>query len=1036
MHGWIEWFTRNHVVANLLMVLICFLGLRALFTSIPLEVFPAFELDIITIRVSLPGSTPEEAEETLAIRVEEAIYDLDGIEQLSSSSSEGGTTVSVEVDSDYDIQKMLSDIKTRVDGINTFPGNAERPVVTRKQRNREVISVTLSGTLSEKELRILGTEVREDLLNLPGITQVFLDSVRPYELSLEVSENTLREYDLTLGQVAKAIEQNSLDLSAGVVKTRGGEILLRSKGQAYTVEQFSAIPVRTLADGTRLRLGDIAAIHDGFDQSPIKVRFNQQPAILIEVYRVGQQNAIQLASQVRDYIDEKAKTLPDQVHIGYWRDRSTIIKARLQTLIKSALQGGLLVALLLSLFLRPAIAFWVCVGIPVSFLGGIWLMVPQGITLNLISLFAFITVLGILVDDAIVTGENIYHHMKKGEPPLEAAIIGTKEVAVPVTFGIFTTMVAFFPLSMIEGVRGQIFAQIPAIVIPVLFFSLVESKLILPAHLKHLKLLEAKKMGRLARLRMAVADGFEKAIIRFYSPTLKRCLNTPLFTMATASAILIVVFSLVTSGWTRFVFFPRVPSEIVKATLYMPTGTSFEVTDQAIEYMVRQGMKLQEIYRDKESGQSVVKNILATTGSIGGSGSGQSHRGRIHMELQPPETRVINISSQKLAAEWRKMIGKIPGMESLSMKAEIGRGRSPLDIQLTGQNFTQLRSVADQVKQRLTSFPDVFDVEDSLSKGKQELQLHIKPEAQALGLSLIDLARQVRQGFYGYEVQRILRGRDDVKVFIRYPEKERRSLYNLDTMVIRTPEGVEVPFSQVASLVAGQSPSRITRIDQRRALNITADLDKQSANVEAIKREMESFLEEIVPNFPGIQFSMEGEAKEQRQSFQGLKTGLLLVLFIIYGLLAIPFRSYWQPLVVMSMIPFGTVGAVAGHWIMGKPLTIMSLMGMLALTGVVVNDSLVLVDFLNRKRKEGMPLKEALQTAGVARFRAVILTSLTTFAGLMPLIFEKSTQAQFLIPMAISLGFGILFATVCTLLLLPVCYYLFVRVGEGIQQHI
>ncbi|MEN8189032.1 MAG: efflux RND transporter permease subunit [Thermodesulfobacteriota bacterium] len=1033
MHSWIEWFTKNHVAANLLLIFICFMGFRALFTSVPLEVFPAFELDIINIRVSLPGATPEEAEESLAIRVEEAIYDLEGIDQMTSRSSEGGTTVTVEVASGYDVREVQDDIKTRVDAINTFPNDAERPVVNRKQRQREVISVTLAGPVSERELRILGSEVRDELLALPGITQVSLDSVRPYEISIEVSEQTLREYGLTLAQVATSVERNSLDLSGGVIKTRGGEILLRSKGQAYTAEQFAAIPVISLADGTRIRLGDIATIRDGFDEAPIKVRFNREPALLIEVYRVDKQNAIVLARQVRNYIELKRAELPDQVKIGFWRDRSRIVKARLKTLLNSAMQGGLLVALLLSLFLRPAIAFWVCIGIPVSFLGGIWLMAPQGVTLNLISLFAFITVLGILVDDAIVTGENIYKHMQAGDTSLESAINGTKEVAVPVTFGILTTMVAFFPLSMIGGFRGQLFAQIPAIVIPVLFFSLVESKLILPAHLKHLKLLDKNKMGRMARARMAVADGFEQAIIRFYRPVLKRCLNSSLITLAAATAILIIVLSLVFSGWTRFVFFPKVPSELARAYLYMPAGTSFAITDRAVDRMVSQAQKLQEKYRDKESGQSVIKNILATSGSGGGSGSGQSHRGRVLLELEPPETRLIKIDSRKLVGQWRKMIGGIPGMESLSMRAEIGRGRSPIDVQLTGQDFSELRRMAQHIKERLASFPAVFDIEDSLARGKQELQLKIRPEAQSLGLTLTDLARQVRQGFYGYEVQRILRARDDVRVFIRFPEKERSSLTKLNDMVIRAPNGAEIPFGRVAELVSATSPSRINRIDQRRALNITADLDKQNGDIEAIKRDLNQFLFELSPNFPGIRFSLEGEAKEQRQSFHGLKIGLILVLFIIYALLAIPFRSYWQPLVVMSMIPFGTVGAIGGHWIMGKPLTIMSLMGMLALTGVVVNDSLVLVDFLNRKRREGMELLEAVQVAGVARFRAVTLTSLTTFAGLMPLIFEKSTQAQFLIPMAISLGFGILFATVFTLILLPVNYLLFARLGEWIS---
>lgn len=1034
MHKLIEWFTRNHVAANLLMILVIFLGLRAVIFSIPLEVFPSFELDVINIQISLPGSTPEEAEESLAVRVEEAVYDLEGIEQLISRSSEGGTTVSVEVDGQYDIRDLLSDIKIRVDAINTFPADAERPLVSQAQRKREVISVVLSGGVEEKELRVLGTKIRDELLLLPGITQVFLESVSPFEISIEISEQTLRRYNMTMAQVAAAVKQSSVDLSGGVIKTMGGEILLRSKGQAYSTEEFAAIPIRTLSDGTRLLLGDIATIRDGFDQTPIKVRFNKQNALLIEVYRIGEQNAIQVSKQIKTYIEDKRLSLPSGVHINYWKDRSRIVKARLQTLADSAMQGGLLVAILLSLFLRPAIAFWVCIGIPVSFLGGLWAMPYQGVTLNLISLFAFITVLGILVDDAIVTGENIYTHLQKGTDPLEAAITGTKEVAIPVTFGVLTTMAAFYPLTMIAGVRGQLFGQIPAIVIPVLFFSLVESKLILPAHLKHLKRQKQEKIGIFSRLQQRIAGGFEQAVFRFYRPFLERCLRNPLLTLAFAMAALIIVFSVVFSGWTRFVFFPRVPSETVRVNLTMPAGTAFHITDNAIEHIVAQAGKLQQKYSDPASGRSVIKNILSTTGSSGGSSSGQTNKGRVLLELEPPETRLVAIKSTALVKEWRKMIGRIAGMESLTMRAEIGRGGSPIDVQLTGQEFSKLKQVATSVKKKLSEFPAVFDIEDSLARGKQELQLQIKPEAQALGLSLSDLARQVRQAFFGYEVQRILRGRDDVRVYIRYPEEERNSLYNLDSMLIRTADGAEVPFIEVADLVASQSPSRITRIDQRRSLNITADVDKQKANIEAIKRDITGFMDELLLRFPTIHYTIEGEAKEQRQSFKGLKNGLILVLFVIYGLLAIPFRSYWQPLIVMSMIPFGAVGAVAGHWLMGKPLTIMSLMGMLALTGVVVNDSLVLVDFINRKRRKGIQLSVAVSQAGVARFRAVVLTSLTTFAGLAPLIFEESTQAQFLIPMAISLGFGIMFATICTLVLLPVNYLLFSRFGQMVLR--
>ncbi len=1029
MHGIIAWFTRNHVAANLLMVFILAAGLYSISQRIPLEVFPAFEMDKVIVTVALPGATPAEAEESLAIPLEEALADIAGIKRLVSTSREGSSQVSIDIHQSYDSFRVKDEIKSRVDAINTFPSAAERPVIRKPIHQREVISVTLSGSLQELELRQLGEQVRDELLALANISRVVLESVRPYEISIEVSEQTLREYGLTLAQVSKAVEVRSLDMSGGSIKSPGGEILLRSKGQAYSGLDFGQILVRTSPDGSRLLLSDIAHIRDDFDQEPIKARFNGDPAVIIEVYRVGQQSAIQVAEQVKTYIQEKRRILPQGVAINYWRDRSRIVKARLQTLANSAMQGGILVIILLALFLRPSIAFWVTMGIPVSFMGGLALMPLLGVSLNIISLFAFIMVLGILVDDAIVTGENVYAHQQKGASPYQAAIKGTQEVAVPVTFGILTTIAAFFPLLMVEGVRGKIFAQIPMVVIPVLLFSLVESKLILPAHLKHIKLRGLHK-GVFSRWQERFANGFELKVVRFYRPVLEAAIKRRYLSLSIALGLGLIMLALVTSGWTRFIYFPRVPAETARAVLVMPAGTSFELTDSYVETMVSAAQQLQQEYTDKQ-GNSVIVNIFATTGSTGGKSSGQSNRGRVMIELEPPETRSNPVTVRELVSQWRQLIGELPGAESLSFRAEIGRGGAPLDIQFSAKDFPSLQQASSLLKQQLTQYPAVFDITDSLSRGKTELLLSIKPQAQALGLTLSDLARQVRQAFFGFQVQRIQRGRDDVKVYVRYPLEERQSLYNLQHMMIRTEAGVAVPFVDVARLSPGRSPASIKRIDRQRTLNVTADLNKETADIEALKTELNQYLAGLVQQFPGLSYSLEGESKEQRESFASLVWGVFFVLFVIYALLAIPFRSYWQPLVVMSVIPFGAVGAVIGHWIMGLPLTIMSFMGMLALSGVVVNDSLVLVDYINRQRAKGIDVLAAVSSAGVARFRAVILTSVTTFAGLMPLIFEKSTQAQFLIPMAVSLGFGILFATLITLLLVPVNYLLLHDLASG-----
>jgi multidrug efflux pump subunit AcrB len=1021
MKGMIAWFARNDVAANLLMVTLIAMGAWALSAKIPLEVFPAFELRNVLVRVPFPGATPSEVEEGITVKIEEAVQDLDGIKTLRSTAVENLGTVVIEVDNRIDPRELMNDVKARVDAISTFPADSERPVVYVPEIRRDVITVIISADLPEAELRLLAERVRDELVDLEQVTQVELDGVRPYEISIEISEQTLRKYGLTLEQVAAAVRRTSLDLAAGSVRTTGGEVLIRTQGQARAGAEFADIVVRG-ESGARLTIGDLGVVRDAFSEDPLEFRYNGRPAAFIDVYRVGEQSALEVAAAVRDYVETRPDWLPQGVELDYWRDQSRVVQARLNTLLKSALQGGILILVLLTLFLRPAVAFWVVVGIPVAFMGGIALMPVLGVTINLLSLFAFILVLGIVVDDAIVTGENIFTRLQKGEDPLEASIKGTQEIAVPVTFGVLTTVVAFTPLLMIEGVRGQLFAQIPLIVIPVLLFSLVESKLILPAHLKHVRVRSSASDGRFSRLQASIQRGLERGTRAAYAPVLRASLHNPYLAGTIFTAIAIIVFSIAIGGHLRFVFFPRIQAETASATLTMPPGTPFEATAEAIRRINAEAEVLRERYRDPETGESVIKGILASVGSIGGSAAPRTDVGRVVFEIVPPEERSTDVTSAELVTEWRRQIGPIPGAKELSFRAEIGGGGAPLDIQINGPDFVVLRNLAAQVRERLETYPGVFDVTDSFQDGKEEIRLRIRPEAELLGITLDDLARQVRHAFFGFEAQRIQRGREEVRVYVRYPRSERRSLENLDSMRIRTPAGAEVPFGEVAVAEYGRGFAQIRRVDRNRTINVTADVSKENADVEAIKRDINEFLSEAVRASPGVSFSLEGEAREQRESFGSLGYGLLFVLFVIYALLAIPFRSYIQPLIVMSVIPFGAAGAMLGHMIMGMNLTIMSLMGMLALTGVVVNDSLVLVDYINKRRAEGMPLMEAVSTAGIARLRPVLLTSLTTFAGLTPLIFEKSTQAQFLIPMAVSLGFGILFATFVTLVLVPINY--------------
>ena len=700
------------------------------------------------------------------------------------------------------------------------------------------------------------------------------------------------------------------------------------------------------------------------------------------------------------------------------------MKNRISTLTNSALQGGILVLALLSLFLRPSIAFWVFIGIPVSFMGAFIMMPVFGITLNVISLFGFILVLGIVVDDAIVTGENIYTHLKTSESGEMAAIRGTQEVATPVTFGVLTTIAAFLPLAFIEGARGAIFAQIPVIVIPVLIFSLIESKFVLPSHLKHLKLRsDTAKQSKFSQLQQAFADGFERAIIRFYQPLLKRAINNKTTTLIGFIGVFLVILALIMSGWTKFIFFPRIPSETVRASLTLPAGTPFEVTNKYIINMAEKADVLRQKYIEPSTNKSVIINILASTGGRGGT----SNKGSVRFEITPPESRELAVTSRELVREWRNLIGPIPGAESITFRAEIGRSSDPIHVQFKASSLDTLKEITDKVKVHLASYPTLFDIEDSLSNGKEELKIELTEQGKALGLTRVSISNQVRRSFFGSQAQRVQRGRDDVRVMVRLPLNERRTIADLEDILVVTPNGGSVPLSHVAKLIPGKSPSTISRIDRYRTANVSADVEKSNTNMTVLQADLKKYLDELMLQYPGVSHSLEGEAKEQRESFGSLAWALLFVFFIIYALLAIPFKSYIQPIIVMSIIPFGMIGAVVGHWIMGMELTIMSLLGMLALIGVVVNDSLVLVDFINKKCSEGGELMEAVLTAGAARFRPVMLTSLTTFIGLMPLLFEQSTQAQFLIPMAVSLGFGILFATVITLILVPVNYLIIER---------
>ena len=1055
MKGAIAWFATNSVAANLLMVLLIVGGLASL-PTIQQKSFPDIDVDVIQIGVPYLGAAPEEVEEGVCIRIEEEIFGIEGIEKITSSAAEGACGVSAELLDGYPIDRALSEIKNAVDSISTFPVETEKPVINHIVIKRDAAQIAISGAASEDALKVLGEQVRDELAAMPGITQVELTNARDYEISVEVSEEKLRRYGLTFGQVSDAVRRGSLDRPGGSIKTDSGEVLLRTKGQAYVRDEFEQIVVVTRDDGTRLLLGEVANIVDGFEEEDRYASFDGEPAVLVKVYRVGDQSVIELAEAAKAYVTEINERLPAGVKATLWRDGSRGLRDRLDILIRNGLTGFVLVFTMLALFLRLRLAIWVSIGVPLSMLGAFMLFPPLDLSIDVISLFAFILVLGLLVDDAIVVGENVHRHQEAAEEPLHAAIAGAQEVAVPVIFGVLTTVVAFIPMIAAPGTMGQIFGTIGIVTMCCLFFSLVESQWVLPAHLGHMRIgkkhapsREGSISARWQRFQRRLAGSLERLARDRYRPALERVLEWRYTAVAVAVSLLMLVVTTLSSGFLKFSFFPPVEADRMTARLNMPPGTPVEVTARVVQQLEdgakRVKAELDRRYPALEA--SVVKHILRSVGeqpSTGGRNPSNtdaalsaSHLGEVTVELMGANDRPI--AAPDVVQLWREATPSIPDVEELVFTSSLFSAGEPINVELSSQDVEQLEAAAEILKARLAEYPGVFDIGDSFEGGKEEIQLDILPAAESLGLTLDDLATQVRQAFYGAEAQRVQRGRDDVRVMIRYPEEQRRSLADLDNLRIRTPSGGEVPFYAVARATAGVGYSTIRRADRQRVINVTADVDLSEGNANEILRDLQAgLLQELVRDNPGMTYSLEGEQREQAETLVALVRNYVVALVGIYVLLAVPLRSYAQPLLIMSVIPFGIVGAIAGHLLMGRSLfwffdpvdptgavrnlSMMSVFGIVALSGVVVNSSLVLVHYVNQRREAGAPLLQAVQEAGVARFRPIVLTSITTFAGLTPMLLERSVGSAFLKPMATSLGFGVLFATAISLFLVPSSY--------------
>ena len=1028
MKGAVKWMAGNHVAANLLMMVFIIGGLVVSF-SIKQEVFPEIESDSIRVSVAYPGAGPEEVEEGIILKLEERLSGLSEIKEIRSRASEGVGSVTLELLEGEDVDEALQNVKSEVDRITALPEEAEKPVVAKMVRRREVISVVIYGDATERTLRQYAEDIQDELLAREDITQVDLSGVRPYEISVEVPEETLRSYGITLQSVAARIKRASLDLPAGSVKAEGGEVLIRTKGKRYSGLDYEGITIIENPDGSEVKLGDLARVRDTFKETDVYALFDGKPAAMVKVYRVGDQKPDGISSAVKEYVSQKEKTLPESLSIASWNDFSEIFTARKRLLLKNAFIGLILVLIILGMFLQIRLALWVMLGLPISFLGAILLMPTLGASINMISLFAFILVLGIVVDDAIVVGESIYEHRRRGKPHMKAAVDGVLEVSGPVVFAILSTVAAFMPLMFISGRMGKIMGVIPLVVIPVLAVSLVECLLILPAHLSFGNPVskEQKSNRFFYRMREKFNNRLDSFISGPYARALEFSIKNKAITIATAIAMLFMSFGLVGGGIVKFRFMPEVESDVVQVSIEMPVGTVMQETALAQEHVVAKGLAAAEHFKKENKDKTVLRNIFSLVGSSvvahgpDLSSTSGGNLSSIFMFLVPSSQR--EASSAEISIYWRKSVGEIPGVESIDFKSSLMHFGSALDVRFSHKDFHVLNEAAEKLKSTLSQYSGVFNVKDSYSQGKREISLKLKPEARTLGITESDLASQVRSAFYGAEALRMQRGRNEVKVMVRFPEADRRTLESLDKMFIRTPSGHNVPLSVAAQVSEGRGFSSIIRTDRKRVINVTADVDSSVANAKEINSELKArVLPAIMEEFPGLSLAFEGEDKERQESMESLMKGFAMAMFMIFVMLAIPFRSYTQPLVIMAAIPFGIVGGILGHLIMGYNLSILSMFGIVALSGVVVNDSLLLMDHINRKRAGGMELFEAVMVSGKRRFRPILLTSLTTFFGLAPMILETDMQARFLIPMAITLAFGILFATVITLLFIPTLY--------------
>ncbi len=1009
--GAIEWMTRNRVTPNLLMIVLVVGGF---FSSLQIkkEVFPEFDLDLISITVGYPGGSPEDVEQGIVLAVEEALLGIAGIEELNSTAGEGSAQIIAELDEDGDANAIFQDVQQAVSRINTFPENAERPNVSLDKRFRGVVTLLLYGDTSEQVLRELAESVRDQMLSSPGITQVELEGARDYRIHIDVPTARLQAHQLDLRELAERIANGAIDVGGGRLETEAGEVLVRVSERRDWAREFAQLPVISGASGSVVQLGEIAQVSEGFDETQTQsATFNGMRSIGLQVYRIGDQTPVGVSEAARAALESVRASLPEGVDAVLLNDRSEIYQQRLELLMKNAFIGLALVFLLLALFLEFKLAFWVTMGIPISFLGAMLFLPSMGASINMVSMFAFIISLGIVVDDAVIAGENIYEYRQRGYSFIEAAVEGAKDIALPVTFSVLTNIVAFLPLLFVPGFVGKIWGVIPVVVITVFSLSLIEALFILPAHLAHSKPLARET--RIRRWQQKFSNNFSAAVERYYHPLLSHAVHHRYMTVAIGVSLLMVVIAYAASGRMGLSLFPAIESDQSEATAVLPLGTQPERIEAVAEILRKSA---QEVV-DANGGERLSEGIYISI---------DKNRVRAQIYLTPAKVRPI--STAKVTELWREQTPPIADVHSIRFASDSGGpgGGPTLTIELSHRDVSVLEQASEVMAAALEDFPNVSGVDDGFQSGKAQFNVTVLDAGRSLGLSARDIAGQVRAAFYGAEVLRQQRGRSEVRVLVRLPEAERRQVGDIEALLIRTPAGTYVPLRSVARIEPGQAFDTISRRAGRRIVVVSGDVTPRSESNQVLAVAQSEILPKLLEQFPGLTYSLEGRQADLREAIGALVMGFFAVLAMIYLLLAIPFRSYIQPAIVLCAIPFGMFGAIIGHLIMGYSMSIISLMGVVALSGVVVNDSLIMVHYANQRRLAGDATELAIVKSGVRRFRPILLTTLSTFGGLAPMIFETSRQARFMIPMAISVGYGILFATAITLILVP-CLYLIIE---------